>query len=867
MILAAALCLSAVEVAVAQDVQASSRKMTHIPAQPLVAALNALAGERDLQVVYRTELIGGMQTRGATGTLTADEALSKLLAGTGLTFRYLDQDTVTIVPLAATGSEPTDTLTREPSITTSQSVSDAGTGKIRMTQAVAVESEPVTQNELESLQLEEIVVTATKRSENLQDVPASIAVISGELLEKNHIDSVLELQRSVPGMTVTGGGAYASTVTIRGIGTLTNGFTVQPSVGFVIDGVTLGQANAGLFDYSDVARIEVLRGPQGTLFGKNTSAGALNIVTHNPTPQFSAKFGTSYGTNNEVRADGAISGPLGTDALLGRLAFFYNDYDGYIHDRFDGRDLNGKKQWGLRSKFLLTPRDSTRLTFIADYVDESSTCCVSPVRFLGPGSNLAELGLHPGFAGFPAGFVSEDNDEIYGVGPQSHAATARGASIQWDESLGDFALTSISAYREWAYDLEQTLNANTTPIPLGHRGINTSDQYQVSQELRIASPRYRRFDYVAGVYGYYDSHKDFNNFIIDLAPILGIPPNLATTEPKWNVRTSTLNYAAFGETNIHLNDRLTMVLGARQTHETVDFNLAGVYAFGAPMGADESVTVSNFSWRAGGRWELAPGQMAYATLSRGFKGPAYNGNSTVLGNGQQVDPEIATSYELGLKSVLLNHRIRTNLAVFLTNLEQFQAQGAIRVAGFQLPQQFLLNAGNLRSKGVELELEAVPVEGLSLNLNAAYIDASFTRFDLAPCYTGQSVAQGCVDTVQNLTGTVAPNTPKLSFNTNASYDFILTSLPFNFFVRADYAWRDEVQWNVFQDPLTVEPSYGQLGGSFGIEGKDDKYSLTLYGRNLTDEFHTAGINDSSVIGHWLLPDYRRTVGIRLDYRF
>jgi iron complex outermembrane recepter protein len=719
----------------------------------------------------------------------------------------------------------------------------------------------------DTTKLEEIVVTAQKRAQNLQDVPASVEALSGDLLQRTNVDSVQDLSRSVPGLALGGERALYSTIFIRGIGTQTDGYSVEPSVGTVLDGVVIGRSGASVLDFYDIDRIEVLRGPQGTLFGKNTSAGALNVVTRNPTSDLDGYVGASYGSYKEVKVDGALSGPMIDNLLQGRVAFLVDNHDGYIRNIFDGRDLDASHQHAFRGKLLFTPHEGTRIMLSGDYADLHSSCCALPVREITPTSDFAERGLIPGFAGFPPGFISERNAQVdIAIDDAVTNNKSKGVSLEWDQAIGDFNLTSITAYRDWNA-FQNQVGQNTTPISVAVNFFSTVSQHQTSEELRIASPTGpdHFVDYVAGLYFYKDSISDKEDWVIDLGPVFGVPPGNIVSPVDYSSITAALNYAVFGEANIHVTDAISLIAGLRETHERVDFEQIGSSLFGAPLGAVDSDGVNNLSWRFGARWKINSDNMVYATVSRGFKGPGFNGNSTILHEGQKVDPEVATSYELGWKAEFLDEKVRANVAAFRTYLDKFQVQGYIIPGGSRIATQFLINAGQIRTQGVELDLESTPFKGLSVNFNGAYIDAKYTDFRNAPCYSGQT--SGCsAGGSQDLTGVVTPNTPKFSFDINANYEVILPSFPFNAFVRTDYAWKDKVQWDATNNPNDVEGAYGVLGGAFGFMSKDHRYSVTAYGRNLTNKFHTGGINAGVTPESILLPDYQRIWGVRFDAR-
>ena len=715
--------------------------------------------------------------------------------------------------------------------------------------------------------LQEIVVTAEKRVENLQDVPSSIAVVSADELAKKQVTSVLNLSQAVPGVSLSAPSALYTGVYIRGIGTDTNGYGVEPSVSTVIDGVVMARAGSSLFNFDDLDRVEVLRGPQGTLFGKNSSAGVISMVTKDPTGEFSDNLNVTYGSYHETKVDGAVSGPLIEDILLGRFSFLFDSRDGYIHDVYDGQNYNDNHQQGFRTKLLFKPTDSTRIHLSWDYENLLSNGFLKPVRTLGPTPNFAEIGHYAGFSGFPAGFIGPDNDEVIENHSGSNfAATdsrANGITLQVDQDIGSYTLTSISAYRIW--DAFQNQSFNDTPIPFFHYMYTFENQSQESQELRIASPKGGFVDYVAGLFFYRDFTYDHDDFQLDLSIDEGLPLDTLLTDINYASETDSTNYAAFGEANFHFTDQLTLVAGMRGTHDHVSFHTSGVTVFNSAFAASGEDSAGNLSWRIGPRYEFSPDTMAYATVSRGFKGPAYNTNTT-SSNPQLAKPEIATSYELGLKSEFLDRRVRTNLALYLTNLKDFQSQGILVLDN--IPEQFLTNAGEVRSQGVELEVQATPVHNLAVNLSAAYIDAYYVSYVNAPCYTSQTVAEGCHGTQQNLTGQPTPNTPKFSFEANANYDIVLPG-PVNAFVRADYSWKDKVQWDGTNDPLAIEGSVGLLGGSLGVFSKDGRYTVDVYGRNLTNEFHTAGIVITGNGGATseLMPDFQRIWGVEFHYRY
>jgi iron complex outermembrane receptor protein len=727
-----------------------------------------------------------------------------------------------------------------------------------------------------SSRLNEVVVTATKRRENVQDVPMSILPISGNQLAANQIFSVDQLSRAVPGFNDYYG-AYQdarTTFSLRGVGTVSNGQLTQPSVGVVIDGVFIARSAAAMnmLSFGDIDHVEILRGPQGTLFGKNTTAGALNVVTRSPTQRPEGDVSVSYGSYNEIRAQGYVSGPLTNgDAVSGSMAFFAHHMDGYIHNILDNDYYDGSQSAGMRGKLQLKPRDGTRVLLSVDYENQRTTCCVAPIRYVNSQSPLADQGLYPGLPNpFPPGFVGPYNTQITGLDPLHRQTENRsdGLSVTLDQDLGaGYTLTSISAYRQWyaTWDIPVG-NLNDTIIPESFpTNTGIGNEYQASEEARIASPKGGFVDYVAGLFYYKDQIFQPETYGLDLASITGAPVGTEVDVGQWASHGGSIDYAAFIDANFHLTSALTLVAGARETRDKVFLNLHGTYIFGEPMLVDTSHTVTLPSWRFGPQYTISPNLMTYATVSHSFKGSAYDDKSTEP-SGELAEPEVATSFEVGFKSTLLDNRLRANADAYLTNYKNFQAQGVVQNPQTLVLIEVLKNAGELRSQGVEMDLAAIPYRGVSLNLNAAYIHSYFASFPNAPCYGGEPIGPGeCSGAggFQNITGKPNALTPEFSYNADARYDLPADLLPFNPFVLVGYSWKSKVQWDILQDPHNIEGAYGLLNASIGARSSDGRISVTLYGTNLTNRFHTAGLEGA---GQELPPDYKRLWGIRLDYQ-
>ena len=717
--------------------------------------------------------------------------------------------------------------------------------------------------------LKEVVVTARRRQEDIQRVPISIVAKTGDELAAAAVPSYHELSREVPGLVVTEGdsGGGEDSVYLRGIGTQTQSNAVDASVGTAVDGVVEARPGTTAANFDDIARVEVLRGPQGTLFGENTSGGLINIVTKDPTNTFTGDVGIQYGSYDEVDEHAAVSGPLAGDKLLGRLSVYSVKQGGYVTNINDGRMLNDDAQAGARAKLLFKPEDDTHFMLEVWGLHRTQNCCVDPEIAFGPLTT-------PNDRLYNGAIVGPTNSSVNVVGNNTLHDNLIGTTLQGTKALNGYVLTSITAWQDWRWQIGKGGGGFNTPVlpPLIASNDVTFDQAQWSQELRLASPTGGRVDYQTGLFFFGQRFLTGLNQDFNILPTLGISNQTHSS-------VGTTNYAGYGEANFHVADTLTLITGARLTHETKTMHIDadpplpgtfGVLSSANPGVTDDSISATNVSWRFGVRWQPTSHEMVYATASRGFKGPGFNTNSSFLGVSQRVRPETSTNYELGWKATLLDGRVRTGVTLFaeIVNNFQAQAQGIIHIADKFVPTLVLANAGRLDTRGVEFEVQALPLKGLTLALNGAYDDGYFGKYPGAQCYAGQTIAQGCIGGVQDLTGARLPNSPTWSANTNVTYSVETAKWPVDPFIRADYSWHSPVQWSVANDPRAIEGNVGLLGVSVGLEDKQGHYTFTGYVKNLTNKYHTNVINGGEgTITVSLQPDFQRTFGLRFEYRF
>jgi iron complex outermembrane recepter protein len=767
----------------------------------------------------------------------------------------------------------------------------------------------------DSAQLEEIIVTSTKRAERLQDVPVSVTAVTADVLERNNVRELGDLVKLSPGLVINYGSQPGNfSINMRGIGTFSNGIAVESDVAVVIDDVPVGFQAAAFKDLIDVERVEVLRGPQSTLFGKSAIAGVLNIATAAPTREFSGKGMVLVTDDGEKRIGFTASGPIKDDLLL-RVTVAKSDYDGNVKNLTTGKNVNGSAGFTATAKLVWTPTENLTLSVAPRYNHNVSTCCTSPITELTPGL------FYQGEPAFPASltlrgvtidknnhFVRAD-DRIGGGNSDVFGTTAR---IDYDFGDGSFlkghTLSSITSHDRWKMVDFQDIDGTDQPFLLGFpvaspSGVNSGahiDGYfhadSWTQELRLVSPGQSRFRYVAGLW----YAKNELDRYLNRGPVLQLARYLAESTNE--------NYSAFANATLDLTDKLSVTGGARVNRQKISYRFdKTIFASTAPGAAtshllfgksdqDDAVT-----GKIGVQYKVTPDIMTFATFSTGYKGQAYDLVSTFdarIAAQMPVPPETAKNYELGFKSSLLDRRVYFNATVFRADYKGFQTS----VTSF-LPDgtflTFLNSVGQLRTQGLELDGVARLTSNLRINGAFAYTDAKVVDFPNGPCNNSQPAtadlplkpagyvgAPGeCYRTattngrVQNLAGKRLNNTPKFKFNIGGQYDIDLPGMPFKGFVGATYRWQDDVNFSLSQDPRTIQKAYGVVDLKLGITDLKDRYKVSVFANNLFDKRYAQGIgNGTSGYSNPAIPtaqgrtwfpgrDAFRYFGARLDVNF
>ncbi|HEX2560135.1 TonB-dependent receptor, partial [Phenylobacterium sp.] len=521
----------------------------------------------------------------------------------------------------------------------------------------------------------EIIVTARRTEERAQEVPIPLTVVGGEQLERTGAYTLADLQNQVPSLVAFNSNPRNSSLGIRGIGVSTASDGLDTSVGVYVDGVYLGRPGMALNDLIDIEQVEVLRGPQGTLFGRNTSAGVLNITTRKPTfdPGLTAEVSFGDYHYNQVRL--SVNGPIVDGLVAGRLTAFHTTRDGVLDNVTTRIAGNSIGRSGIRGQLLITPTPDIDLRLIAEYAEEDDTCCVSVLKTVLPASTSAATGRT--LAAFQAlGYTPQPTQDFTrNNAPQNMRTDQAAASAELNWDLGFADLTAITAWRYWHFDPLQ--DSDGTPLDIIQVNAAQTRDWQWSQEVRLAS-KPGRLAWQAGFYWFQQTLKDhfiLNQFGSDAGAFYtafnrlsnpNAPQVVIASGSQYvgDTRAESESWAAFGQANYDVTDRLTATLGARYTHDTrhgitVTSTLGTPYGpTSIPFNYDVEVEGGEWSYLASLAYKVTPDVLAYGSFSTGHKAAGLNLNAAVTpGSPLVLEPETVENWEAGLKTTLWNGRV------------------------------------------------------------------------------------------------------------------------------------------------------------------------------------------------------------------
>ncbi|HDY6081219.1 TPA: TonB-dependent receptor [Pseudomonas aeruginosa] len=731
--------------------------------------------------------------------------------------------------------------------------------------------------------LGKVTVTARRREEDSQKVPTPITVLGGETLEAQRISRVQDLQQVLPSVNVAYIHARQSSVAVRGIGNNPASDGLEGSAGIYLDNVYLGRPGMAVFDLLDIEQLELLRGPQGTLFGKNTTAGVLNISTRAPTFTAERTVEVSGGQDGYFQGRGTVSGPLG-ETLAGRLSAYRTRDDGYIKNIHDDNYLSGGERQGARGQLLFEPNEDFSLRWIADYNEEDSSNGSMVVygaaeRFW---QRAALVGASP---------LRDPQRKKVNINGRQHVSVHQGGSsleANWNLA-GGYRLTSISAYRYWHFTPANDEQLNVSAI--NDTGVEVHDR-QFSQEIRLASPTGGAFDYVVGAYAFRQNlgNKTFTSYG-PLADLYLLGANLGAlndTYSKANGKIETDSFALFAQGTWHLSERLDFTAGLRGTYEEKNAKVerfaplggAAVGGVGAAvrngqLGAYDSGDLSQYNFAPSAllslSYQFSDDLLGYASLSHGEKSGGVNlavGSAPSAGaDSLLVGPERANDAELGLKSTLFDRRLLLNANLFWTGIHGYQATTLYQAPGSTQLVQVLANAGSVRSRGLEFEATALPLRGLTLNFNGSYNDVTYLSFKDAPCPAEVSTRPGAPSSC-DLSGQRVVGASKWIANLNGEYQWRLDDR-FQPYVSASYAYRSAAEGTLDNSDLSKIDGYALVNLAAGLRSDlgDGQLDTSVWLKNAFDKDYYLSAFASINGSYTASVGQPRTLGVSLRYDF
>ena len=728
--------------------------------------------------------------------------------------------------------------------------------------------------------LETVTITATKRVQPLQSTPIAISVISGSVLEESNLNSLASITAQTPTVNFrTNASNKDSALFIRGVGTISTSPGVEPTVSTVLDGVVTARPGQATLDLVEVERIEILRGPQGTLFGKNASAGVINIVTKAPGKDTEGYLDLSYFQGNERRVRAGLSGELAPGLARASIAVMAGKFDGNVTNVFNNTTVNGYDRKGIRARIDVTPSSALKFTVIADHTKSDDT----PPTGVPYDTNVITyptgvVTANPLYAAAIAPVVpSPSNRKINSDLNTRVSDTNEGLSAQIDYTVAGHQITSISAWRKWVntqfQDQDRQPDATRNFVRSHDRG--DLDFSQISQELRIASTESGRFvDYVAGVFyieGKNDEQyrRDVTRCPSSTAAALpsGIVPCTAATTlldngiANYGVRSKS--FSAFGEGTLNFSPSLRVIAGLRYTTDDLSYyhgrvaTNTGVPGVGATRATvNGSTTESALSGRVGPQWQINKDLMAYATYAKGYKGPAYNVFFNMSPTQDNVlAPETSNSYEAGMKMQLLDQRLRLNVAAFQTDYDGYQANVPDLVNGTIVTR--LINAGKVQTKGVEADLAARVTPQFTVSGGVAHTLARVKSF---LCPTG--AAASC-----DINGKPLPFAPDWKASIRAKYTMpVGARMAMDF--GADANWQSRTNFDLSQQPNSFQPSYAIFNATVGLADSKAGWRAAILVKNLADKSYATFVQSSgSNINRYVPRDDERYTGVTLRYDF
>jgi iron complex outermembrane receptor protein len=752
----------------------------------------------------------------------------------------------------------------------------------------------------------QITVTARRRVEDVEKVPIAVSVVGRDLLDTSYTVNTQALSLLVPALNYSSANPRNTAITIRGLGSSVVAVSqandgLEPGVGFYVDQVYHARPASAAFDFTDINQIEVLRGPQGTLFGKNTTAGAISITTQSPTFTPEARQELSVGSYDFVQAKASASGPLFGQTLAFRISGLATRRDGVIRNVRTGQDQNTIGNQAVRGQLLFKPSDVLQVRLSADFANFESVCCTQV--YVRVGSSLRPTARQYPYlaANAPGGAYTPPSlnryDRLTDIdAPLGVDTNEGGVSSVADWELGAATLTSVSAWRFWNWDAANDRDYTGLPIQLIQHIPSRQDQY--SQELRVASNGDGDVAYIAGLYYFNQTITGRPISIYGpsaaywlIGPTTGatntpVPANLLdgyATDGSTRFKVDSL--AAFGEVNWHVTPRLTLTGGLRYTYEKKSGNYSSTVSGGLatvssalnnaklsvlrPQSYSARDSERNLSGRANIAWAATDSLYTYASFARGFKSGGINMSGLPLNANNQpalstavIRPELNTTFEGGLKARLFDQRLVINLAAYSTQVRDFQATIVDSSQTVAL-RGYLSNIPMVRVKGFEVDATAQIKRGLQLRGSVAYGEGTYTDYPAGPC---PLEVQSSSTAACNLTGLRLAGLPRWSTTIGGDYAVPITQSG-SVFLNADTSFKSGYYGDPSLSKYTLINGYNVTSASIGYRSGHG-WEVALFARNLFDANYIQNLtiqagNSGLILGN---PSDPRVVGITVRAR-
>jgi iron complex outermembrane recepter protein len=717
--------------------------------------------------------------------------------------------------------------------------------------------------------LDTIVVTATRTSENLQSVPIAVTVISGEELAKRQILDVKGLEMVTPNLVINPNAVSAggANIFIRGIGTADFDRTFSPAVSIVLDGVIFGSSVAGqLLNVVDVERVEVLRGPQGTLFGANSIGGVINITRPVAKDEFGGNAQVTVGNFGEFNVRGSVTGPIVPGKLDARLSVNRVSNDGQYVNQFDGKRRGFADLWLVSPQLRFTPAEDAEIILRYDWLQNNGDW---GVLFNRSGPNelfcIGVLLVSRPTCADPNQDLSRPNQDT----PTFLRSTTHSVSMTSNIKAADnLDLTIITGFNSFSEQKQTDFDGIPSPV---FASIQPVSERQFMQEIRANWKVNDRFSILAGLFGQNVVYKDGANSLFVFA-LLGFPPNTIEVVDR---QQSTTSLGAFLSANYKIADKLNLNLGGRFTRESKDFtyrngfNTVGGGFFPDAPGfnnvATGSASWSQFTPRVALDFAPRDGMLTYVSWSQGFKSGGFNGRGNSTETIGPYSPELVNNYELGLKSEWLDRRLRFNVAGFLTDYSDKQEEVIRRNPATGATITTVTNASSVRIWGVEAEFAAVPAKGLTLSGTVGYLNARYRNF----VYDGFDVSNS-----------VRPrNAPPWQLSGTVQYETKIGNVGFD--ALATYRWSDAYFFHMgprfdgggpsplINDPRGLIGAYGLLDAQAGLtfDAGGTQVRVSVFGRNIANERFYSAFNPVANLWANGAANLARTFGARVGVNF